>query len=106
MRSNSFEIWTSNEVQGMLRVFLSQKTDFLARFWRFFDYTFLRPMSYALTFWQMKGLLMMHNRGKFYEYSNFGCQVINFQSWFSIHEMALLGVGAGGGGGGGIFEKL
>ena len=51
-------------------------------------------MSYALIFLQMKGLIKIHNRGKFYEHSIFDCQVINFQSflyWFSIHEMALFG---------------
>ena len=51
-------------------------------------------MSYALIFWHMKGLIKIHNRGKFYEYSIFDCQVINFQSFsyqFSIHEMALFG---------------
>ena len=61
---------------------------------RFSDYAFLRLMSYTLIFWQMKGLITIHNRGKFYEYSIFGCQVINFQSFsyqFSIHEMALFG---------------
>ena len=42
----------------------------------------------------MKGLIKIHNRGKFYEYSILDCQVINFQSFsyrFSIHEMPLFG---------------
>ena len=42
----------------------------------------------------MKGLIKIHNRGKFYQYSIFGCQVMNFQNFlyqFSIHEMALFG---------------
>ena len=54
----------------------------------------LRSMSYALIFWQMKGLIKIHNRGKFYEYRVLDCQVINFQSFsyrFSIHEMPLFG---------------
>ena len=54
----------------------------------------LPPLSYALIFWQMKGLIKIHNRGKFYEYSILDCQVINFQSFsyrFSIHEMPLFG---------------
>ena len=36
----------------------------------------------------------MYNRGKFYDYNIFDCQVINFQSFlcrFNIHEMALFG---------------
>ena len=100
---NSSENWTSNEVQSMLQFFVkSQKFQeiktknwfsgslsgiFLLRF-------LLHPMSYALIFWQMNGLIKIHNRGKFYEYSIFDCQVINFQSFsyrFSIHEMPLFG---------------
>ena len=51
-------------------------------------------MSYALIFGKMEGLIKIHNRGKFYEFSIFGYQVINFQSFlyqFSIHEMAFFG---------------
>ena len=38
--------------------------------------------------------MMIHNRGKFHQYSICGFQVENFQSFsyqFSIHEMALFG---------------
>ena len=69
---------------------LSQKNHFLARFRRFFNYA----VSYALFFWQMTGLIKIHNRVEFYEYSILDCQVINFQSFsyqFSIHEMPLFG---------------
>ena len=103
MRSNSFEFWTSNEVQGMLRFFVKSRTSqeikpknwFSCLFSEIFHLWFLlRPMSYTLIFWQMKGLIKTHNRGKFYEYSIVDCQVINFQSFsyrFSIHEMPLFG---------------
>ena len=107
MWSNSFEIWTSNEVQGTT----SHISQYFIKSWKFqeikpknwfsgsFSEVFqlrllLRPMSYALIFWQMKGLIKIHNCGKFYEYSILDCQVINFQSFsyrFSIHEMPLFG---------------
>ena len=44
---------------------LSQKTDFVALFQRFFDYALFYPMSYAPIFCQMKDLMKIHNRGKF-----------------------------------------
>ena len=53
---------------------------------------------------QMKGLMKIHDRGKFHIYSICGSQVIKFQmfSWrCSIHEMGhFFGVGGGGVGGG------
>ena len=54
----------------------------------------LTPYELRAIFWQMKGLIKIHNRGKFYEYSILDCQVINFQSFsyrFSIHEMPRFG---------------
>ena len=51
----------------------------------------LCPLSYALIFLQINGLIKIHNRGKFYDYSIFDCLVISFSYRFSIHEMALLG---------------
>ena len=45
---------------------LSQKIDFLARFERFLVYDFLRPMSYAPIFSQIKSLIEVHNRDKFH----------------------------------------
>ena len=51
-------------------------------------------MSYTLFFRQMTGVINIHNRGEFYEYSILDCHVINFQSFlyrFSIHEMPLFG---------------
>ena len=103
MRSNSFEIWTSNEVQGMLRFSIKSrefqeikpKNRFSGSFLEVFQLRLLlHPMSYALFFRQMTGLINIHNRGEFYEYSILDCQVINFQSFlyrFSIHEMPLFG---------------
>ena len=57
----------------------SQKTYFLALLQSFFFYTFLRPMSNAPIFCQMKDLMKIHNRGKFHQHSICGCQVSNFQ---------------------------
>ena len=66
------------------------KIDFLVYFERFFVYAFLRPTSYVLRFWQMKDLIKIHIRVKFYQYNIRGCQVKNlsFSYQFSIHEMA------------------
>ena len=103
MRSNSFEIWTSNEAQGMLRYSIKSwklqeiksKNRFSGSFLEVFQLRLLlHPMSYALFFRKMTGLINIHNRGEFYEYSILDCQVINFQSFlyrFSIHEMPLFG---------------
>ena len=55
-------------------------------------------MDDALIFFQMKGLMKIHNRDKFHRYSICGCQFINFQmfSWrCSIHELGHLGEGGG-----------
>ena len=103
MRSNFLEIWTSNEVQGMLR--------FLIKFWKFQE---IKPQKnifwlvfggFSITssltpyfFWQMTGLMKIHNRVEFYEYSILDCQVINFQSFlyqFSIYQMPLFGEAVG-----------
>ena len=103
MQSNSFEIWTNNKVQCMLKIFIKSwkfqeikpKNWFYGLFSEVFQLCILlRPMCYTLIFWQMKGLIKIHNRGKFYEYSILDCQVIIFQSFsnrFSIHEMSLFG---------------
>ena len=47
-------------------------------------------MGHAQIFCQMKGLMKIHNCGKFHLYSICGCQVINFQFFlwqYSIHEL-------------------
>ena len=103
MRSNSFEIWTSNEVQDMLQFFINSwkfreikpKKRFSGSFSEVFRLRLLlHLMSYVLFFRQMTGLINIHNCGEFYEYSILDCQVINFQSFlyrFSIHEIPLFG---------------
>ena len=100
MRLNSFEIWTSNEVQGMLRIFIKSwkfqeikpKKRFSGSFLEVFQLRLLlHPMSYALFFRKMTGLINIYNRGEFYEYSILDCQVISFLYWFGIHQMPLFG---------------
>ena len=67
-------------------------------FWFIFG-SFPMTPSYALAvapqcLCQMKGLIEVHNRGKFHLYSICGCEVIKFQMfswWGSIHEMAHSG---------------
>ena len=73
---------------------MGQINDFWAHFERFFYYALLRPPSYAPIFSQIKGLMVIHNHGKFHQYSISGSQVINFQmfSWqCSTYEMAPFG---------------
>ena len=62
----------------------SQKTEFQAHFWKFFDSTLLRPFSCTPIFLEMKGLMEMYNRDKFHLYSISGCQVVKLQifSWW------------------------
>ena len=48
----------------------------LAFFQRFFDHTLLRPIGHAPIFCQMKGLMKIHNRGKFNQGSICGSQVL------------------------------
>ena len=55
------------------------KLRFLSYFQRFLVCTLLRPVSYAQIFCQMKGLIEIHNRGKFHHFTISGCQVIDFQ---------------------------
>ena len=57
----------------------SKKTIFGDHFQRFFVYTLLRPMSYTQIFSQIIGLIEIHNRGKFHQYSICSCEVIYFQ---------------------------
>ena len=48
-------------------------------------------MNHTPRFWQMKDLTNIYICGKFHQYSIWGCDIKNFQSflyWFSIHEMA------------------
>ena len=101
-------IWQVMECKAVHQVFdtlysilkkrskLSQKTDFLAHFERFFNYTLLRPPSYVPIFCQIKDLMVIHARNKFHQYSIPGSQVMNFQMFLwqcSIHEIASFGGG-------------
>ena len=58
---------------------LGQKTDFVGYFQSFLVYALLRLVSYAQIFCQMKGLIEIHNPGKFHLYTISLCQVIDFQ---------------------------
>ena len=72
----------------------SQKTNFGPFFQWFFGHALPRPMGNAKIFFQMKGLMMIHDRGKFDLHSICGSQVINFQkfSWqCSIHKLGHFG---------------
>ena len=57
---------------------LSKKTGFVGHFLRFFVYALLRLLCYAPIFSQMKGVIEIHNPGKFHHYTISGCQVIDF----------------------------
>ena len=102
MTSDLYKIFTSDAVQGKVSHILRfliyswklkkwrQKTDFQGFFKKFFGYALPLPMSHAQIFCQMKGLMKIYSRGKFYLHSICGSQVINFQkfSWrWSIHEL-------------------
>ena len=63
---------------------LGQKTDFLAHF-----YALLCLIIYAPIFCQIKGLMKVHNRGKFHQYSICGCQVMNFQMFSQQQKLPL-----------------
>ena len=45
---------------------LTQKAHFAVGFQKFFDHALLRPMGDAPIFLEMKGLIEIHNRGKFH----------------------------------------
>ena len=58
---------------------LTQKSYFVVGFQKFLDHALFRPMGDAPIFGQMKGLMEIHNPGKFHWYSVCSCQVIYFQ---------------------------
>ena len=73
----------------------SKKTLFFGFFQSFFGHTLPCPTGDALFFFQVKGIMKIHNHSKFYLYSICGCQFTNFQifSWrCSIHELSHFGV--------------
>ena len=66
---------------------LTQKPHFVVGIENFLDPTLFCPLGDIPIFGQMKGLLEIHNRGKFHWYSICGCQVIYLQI-FSYHQKA------------------
>ena len=58
---------------------LGKKTGFVGHFLRFFVYALLRHLCYAQIFYQMEGVIEIHNPGKFPHYTICGCQVRDFQ---------------------------
>ena len=57
---------------------LAQKPHFVVGFQKFLDHALFLRMGEAPIFGQMKGLMEIHNSGKFHQYSICGCQVIYF----------------------------
>ena len=56
----------------------------------FFDCAHLPPMGEAPILCQMKGLMEIHNPGKFHDYSIFGCQVMNLQIFSGQQKIPFL----------------
>ena len=71
-----YDFWDSAENLKKL----PQKPHFVVGFQRFLDHALFRRVGDAPIFGQMKGLMEIHNSGKFHWYSICGCQVIYFQS--------------------------
>ena len=89
-----YHIWGSFWYSAKNSKKLSQKTDFLTFFQRFFDHTLKRLMGYTQMFCQMKGLMKIYNRGMFHQDNICGSKVINFQMflwWCSSHKMGPFG---------------
>ena len=55
------------------------KNRFLTFFKWFFGHALLRPLGDTPISFKIKGLIEIHNRVKFHEYSIFASRVINFQ---------------------------
>ena len=60
-------------------------------FFGFFDHAQSPPVVDAPILCEMKGLMEIHNRGKFHEYSFCGCQVINVQMFSDQQKIPFLG---------------
>ena len=71
-----YDFWDSAENLKKL----PQKPHFVVGFQRFLNHALFRRVGDAPIFGQMKGLMEIHNPGKFHWYSICGCQVIYFQS--------------------------
>ena len=57
----------------------------------FFHHAQLPPVDDAPILSQNKGLMEIHNRGKFHEYTICGCQVINVQMFSHQQKRPFLG---------------
>ena len=53
----------------------------MVHFRRFLVSALLHPISYASIFYEIDGLMKIHNRGNSHEYSIWGCQIINFSNY-------------------------
>ena len=71
-----------DDASDSLRVLLKFYKNFLAHFLRAFVFPLLHAMSYVARFCQMKDLIKIYIGGKFHKYSNCGCEVKKFQSFF------------------------
>ena len=69
---------------------LTQKPHFVVGIQNFFDHAFFCPMDDAPIFGLMKGLMEIHNPGKFHRYSICGCQVMYFQSLLYQQKVVFL----------------
>ena len=78
--SNSFDVRLKLEIH-----------EFSCIFWRFFDSAHLPPVCEAPIWCEIKGIMQIHNRGKFHGYSICGCQVIKFQMFSNQPKMPCFG---------------
>ena len=65
--------------------------NFIVFFDGFLDHALLCPMDDVPISNQMKGLMEVHNRGKFHWRSICGCEVINFQMFSKQQKIPFLG---------------
>ena len=98
MTSSLYKIVTSDAVQSKL----SHMSGFLIYTWKFEEMDWrirrngLEEMGRTQMFCQMKGLMKIHNRGKFHLHSICGSQVTNIQKfswWWGIYELGYFGRG-------------
>ena len=101
--SSSMEIFTSDAIQGnesdmwwfvlnfKERVKNGPKNWFCWSFLEVFLYALLRPMSYVPLFGQTKGLIEIHKRGSFHQYTICRWEVIHLQRFFVAAESWIFG---------------
>ena len=69
---------------------MNPKTSFVVGFKKYLDHVLFWPMGNAPIFDQMKGLMEIHNPGKFHRYSICGFKVIYLQSFSNQQEAGFL----------------